>query len=151
MARTLHVLWVILIQRGIRHLLLPALDSDELMAGDPSRVYDNLSPIGVGFFVAFVSISAVAVLTPLEVISTRLSVQRNSSQSGGFGEVPQDEDLPDLEYAGRDEDVIALRPEDNPYEGFVHCAKSILQEEGPEALLRAWWVTVAAALLTAFS
>jgi hypothetical protein len=111
---------------------------------------DSLPPFRTGIFIVFLVVSAVMVLTPLEVITTRLSVQRNHSQAAGFGAVPQDEQ-PDMEYAGQDEDVIALRPEDNPYEGFTHCAKSILQEEGPEALLRAWWVTVILSLSGAFS
>lgn len=149
LARTLHVIWLVFIQRGVRRLLLPSLDPDKLAeTDDPIGMFD--SPIRLGFYIFFVGLGAVAVLTPLEVISTRLSVQRNNSQVGGFGAVPEEE-LPDLEYAGRDEDVIALRPEDNPYEGFVQCGKSILQEEGPETLLRAWWVTLAASLLGAFS
>lgn len=74
--------------------------------------------------------------------------QRNNEP--GFSTVPQEED-PDIEYAGRDEDVIALRPEDNPYEGLKDCGISILQEEGYPALFRAWWVTVIGGLLTALS
>ena len=147
LARTLHVLWLVFIQRGVRRLIF----GTSLDVGDPAEFFANLSPIGVGFYIAFVGVSAVIVLTPLEVISTRLSIQRNSSQAGGFGAAAQDEDLPDLEFAGRDEDVIALRPEDNPYHGFVDCGKTILEEEGPETLLRAWWVTLAASLIGAFS
>lgn len=151
LARTLHVFWLVFIQRGVRRLLLPSLNPDTLAeADDPTSIFDSFSPIRLGLYMFFVGLGAVAVLTPLEVISTRLSVQRNNSQSGGFGAVPEEE-LPDLEYAGREEDVIALRPEDNPYEGFVQCGKSIVQEEGPEAILRAWWVTLAVTLLGAFS
>jgi hypothetical protein len=151
-ARSLHVFWLVFIQRGVRKLLLPNFNSALIIEnGDASEVVERLSPIGVGFYIAFVGISAVLVLTPLEVISTRLSIQRNSSQSGGFGAVPQDEDLPELEFAGRDEDVIALRAEDDPYYGFVQCGKTILQEEGPETLLRAWWVTMIMTVLGAFS
>ena len=63
-------------------------------------------------------------LTPLEVISTRLSIQRNSyspyavasqheSGMGAAGAV-----LPDgVGWAGMEEDVIGLRPEEEPYEG----------------------------------
>jgi hypothetical protein len=150
-ARSLHVFWLVFIQRGVRKLLLPNFNADLIVDGDASEVVQRLSPIGMGFYIAFVGVSAVLVLTPLEVISTRLSIQRNSSQLGGFGAVPQDEDLPELEFAGRDEDVIALRPEDDPYYGFVQCGKTILQEEGPETLLRAWWVTMTMTLLGAFS
>jgi len=151
LSRCLHVLWVILVQRGVRRLLLPSLDTLPIMEGeDPAGIIDSLPPFRLGIFIVFVGVSAVMVLTPLEVITTRLSVQRNHSQAAGFGSVPQDEQ-PEMEYAGQDEDVIALRPEDNPYEGFTHCAKSILQEEGPEALLRAWWVTLILSLAGGFS
>ena len=74
--------------------------------------------------------------------------QRNNEP--GFSTVPQEE-KPDTEYTGRDEDVIALRPEDNPYEGLKHCWLSILEEEGPLAFYRGWWVTVIVDVLTAFS
>ncbi|KAG8788365.1 hypothetical protein FRC15_004645 [Serendipita sp. 397] len=152
LTRTLHVSWLVFVHRGVRRLLLPSLNTDDLYnEEDPSTVIDRLPPFRLGLYLLFVAISAITVLTPLEVISTRLSVQRNHSEAAGFGRVPQDEDTADLEYAGRDEDVIALRPEDNPYEGLVHCGKSILQEEGPETLLRAWWVTLLLSLIGAFS
>lgn len=79
---------------------------------------------------------------------TNFFSQRNNEP--GFSTVPQEES-PDLEYAGRDEDVIALRPEDNPYEGLKHCGLSILQEEGYQALFRAWWVTAIGGVLTALT
>jgi len=151
LARSLHIFWLVFIHRGMRHLLLPNFNAELIIGDDPPNAVERLSPIGMGFYVAFVGISAVMVLTPLEVISTRLSIQRNNSQSAGFGAVPQDEDLPELEFAGRDEDVIALRPEDDPYHGFVHCGKTILQEEGPGTLLRAWGVTMLLTLVSAFS
>ncbi|KIM30640.1 hypothetical protein M408DRAFT_328179 [Serendipita vermifera MAFF 305830] len=150
LARSLHVFWLVFVQRGMRRLLLPDFKT-VYDGGDQRNMFTGLSPIGVGFYIAFVGISAVLVLTPLEVIATRLSVQRNNSQSGGFGPAAQDEDQPDLEFAGRDEDVIALRPEDQPYSSFIECGKTILEEEGPETLLRAWWVTMAATLIGAFS
>ncbi|PVF94049.1 hypothetical protein CPB86DRAFT_766452 [Serendipita vermifera] len=151
LSRSLHVCWLVFIQRGVRHLLLPSLDSNIREGDDPTVVFEKLSPVSTGIYVAFVGVSSIILLTPLEVISTRLSVQRNHSPDREYGAAPQDEDAPELEYAGRDEDVIALRPEDNPYEGFAQCAKSILQEEGPETLLRAWWLTLLSSLIGAFS
>lgn len=154
LARALHVAWLALVQRGVRRLLLPGLRTDPGMSGEDSgTIIYSLPPFQVAVFLVFVALSSVGILTPLEVISTRLSVQRNhGAGSGGFGSVAQeDEELASMEYAGKDEDVIALRPEDNPYEGFVHCGKSILQEEGPSALLRAWWMTLIVGILSAFS
>lgn len=147
-ARTLHVVWLTFVQRGVRYILLPSLSILPTDGSDGGL--ENIPPIRFGLYLIFI-IASMFILVPLEVITVRLSVQRNHSGTGGFGAVPQDEDLPELEYAGRDEDVIALRPEDNPYTGFVHCAKSIVQEEGPEALMRAWWVTLIVSLLGMFS
>ncbi|CAG7854700.1 SubName: Full=Uncharacterized protein {ECO:0000313/EMBL:CCA66399.1} [Serendipita indica DSM 11827] len=153
-ARSLHVSWLVFVQRGVRRILLPSLNTDIILDGtdnDVSDTFSKLSPVALGFYIFFVILSSIAVLTPLEVISVRLSVQRNHSEAAGFGPAPQDEEDPELEYAGREEDVIALRPEEDPYEGFLHCAKSILQEEGPETLLRGWWITLLASLAGAFS
>ena len=151
-ARSLHVSWLVFVQRGVRRILLPSLATDIVLDEDnTSESFAKISSIALGFYLFFVILSSIVVLTPLEVISVRLSVQRNNSEAAGFGPAPQDEDMPELEYAGREEDVIALRPEDDPYEGFLHCAKSILQEEGPETLLRGWWITLLATLAGAFS
>jgi len=63
-----------------------------------------------------------------------LSIQRNSPDLA--------EANVEVEYAGADEDVIALRPEDDPYYGFRDCAERIMNEEGIGALYRAWWLTM---------
>jgi hypothetical protein len=74
-------------------------------------------------FLIFQLLSA-GFLTPLEVLSTRLSIQRNSyspyavssQHDGGMGAAGAV--LPDgVEWAGVEEDVIGLRPEEEPYEG----------------------------------
>ena len=74
-------------------------------------------------------------LTPLEVLSTRLSIQRNSyspyavasqheSGMGAAGAV-----LPDgVGWAGVEEDVIGLRPEEEPYEGSVVVTLMLCKE-----------------------
>ena len=42
----------------------------------------------------------------------------------------------------------SLRPENDPYLGFVDCARRIAQEEGLRAFYRGWWVTAAMGLVT---
>lgn len=44
---------------------------------------------------------------------------------------------------------IRLRNEAEPYLGLVHCAKTIVNEEGFRALYRAWWVTLLGGLISA--
>jgi hypothetical protein len=36
----------------------------------------------------------------------------------------------------------SLRSEEDPYLGMVDCAKRIMDEEGWQALYRAWWLTM---------
>lgn len=81
----------------MRQLLFPALFQQ---GGD---IYKQLTAIRVILYCIVVVVS-VAVLTPLEVISTRLSIQRNYEAENS------EEDFPPgmLEYAAAEEDVIAL-------------------------------------------
>ena len=173
----LHVLWLVIVQRTVRRLLLPGLDpmdhsssADNQANGNGEKWYNPLANVGTFALIAyilFVVFSSLFILTPLEVMTTRLTIQvrvrfifssnrleliffSQRNNEPGFSTVPQEES-PDLEYAGRDEDVIALRPEDNPYEGLKHCGLSILQEEGYQALFRAWWVTAIGGVLTALT
>ncbi|KAK0469704.1 uncharacterized protein EV420DRAFT_1634122 [Desarmillaria tabescens] len=88
-----------------------------------------------------------AVLTPLEVIATRLALQR----SYGPGNSEETRDVP-LEGPGdaKASDSLApdnviiglrLRDEDKPYSNLLDCAKMIVQEEGWRALYRGWFIT----------
>ncbi|KAK0223289.1 hypothetical protein IW262DRAFT_1295108 [Armillaria fumosa] len=82
-----------------------------------------------------------AVLTPLEVITTRLALQRNH----GPGHVPLEEDTAGSakvsEPSPSDEIVIRLRDEDKPYPNLLDCATTIVQEEGWRVLYRGWFIT----------
>ncbi|KAK0500406.1 hypothetical protein EDD18DRAFT_1149879 [Armillaria luteobubalina] len=82
-----------------------------------------------------------AVLTLLEVITTRLALQRNH----GPGHVPLQEDSTGgAKVSGPpafDQVVIRLRDEDRPYPNFLDCATTIVQEEGWRVLYRGWFIT----------
>jgi hypothetical protein len=139
-----HILLVLLFLNPLRGFLLP----------DPSfpDTFKNVSYWKIGIYVV-VAVLATVVLTPLEVIGTRLAIQRNHASSE-YNSVRQEadgsgdpEEIP-LEYAGAEEDVIGLRNEEDPYVGLVDCAKRIVDEEGWQALYRAWWVTLLGILLT---
>lgn len=185
-SRTIHVLWLILVQRTIRVLLIGDFSAvgmdgsdheglgnfrrrgDEGGSGQHGSGKAGINPVALTLYILFTAVSACFILTPLEVITTRLSVQRNhlnnpyeglgagsttngDSNYATHASANVERTPPDVEYAGEEEDVIALRPEDNPYEGLVHCGKSILEEEGISAFMRGWWITMLAGLLTAFA
>jgi hypothetical protein len=101
--------------------------------------FKDVSTIRLSFFLAFSALSTL-VLSPLEVIATRLSIQRNHSTDSSANEI-------DAEYAGEDEDVIGLRSEEDPYVGLVDCGKRMIDEEGFASLYRAWWLTMIGAVL----
>ncbi|KAF8135458.1 mitochondrial carrier [Boletus edulis] len=133
--------------RTVRQLLLPELPQP----GFPSEE-DVVSAIKLDILFVLVLVSPV-VLTPLEVIATRLAIQRNHA-APGFNSVAQEEEgdaEEATEYAGMNEDVIGLRSEREPYIGLVDCGKRIVDEEGWSALYRVWWLTMLGCLAGAFS
>ncbi|KAI6002711.1 mitochondrial carrier [Pisolithus albus] len=142
-AQVAHISYVVLILRSIRRLILPELATQPW--------WRDISPIRLSFFFVL-ALASTAVLTPLEVISIRLAIQRtyasaeyNSvSQEGGDAEEVE-------EYAGANEDVIGLRSDRPPYTGLIDCAKTIVEEEGWTALYRAWWLTMLGCVSGAFS
>ncbi|KAG1732214.1 mitochondrial carrier [Suillus paluster] len=141
-----HIAYVVLGLRTIRQLLLPGLANP----GFPNR--DEISPVKATIFLVIALLST-AILTPLEVIAIRLSIQRNHA-APEFNSISQEEDgdaEEATEYAGADEDVIGLRTEREPYIGLVDCAKRIIEEEGWSALYRAWWLTTLGSLSGALS
>jgi len=81
----------------MRQLLFPALFQQ---GGD---IYAQLTALRLVLYLIVVIVSVV-ILTPLEVISTRLSIQRNHDVDDS------EEDFPPgmLEYAAIEEDVIAF-------------------------------------------
>ncbi|KAF9033294.1 mitochondrial carrier [Hymenopellis radicata] len=135
-AEVSHIVLVVLGLTPLRRLLLPA---------PPSETSSSLPEISaVKIIIYFVVVALFTfVLTPLEVIATRLAIQRNHA-SAEYNSVSQevDGDGEDVgEFAGAEEDVIGLRNEEDPYIGLVDCAKRIIDEEGWFALYRAWWIT----------
>ncbi|KAI0704995.1 mitochondrial carrier [Cerioporus squamosus] len=137
-AQVLHISYTVVILRSLRTLLL---------AGD------SFSSVKFGIYVLIEMLSTV-IICPLEVMTTKLAIQRNHSASE-YNSVEQEvEDdaieAPEYaEYSGQEEDVIGLRHEKDPYLGFVDCAKRIIDEEGWQTLYRAWWVTMLAAVASA--
>ncbi|KAM5531668.1 hypothetical protein V8D89_014657 [Ganoderma adspersum] len=139
-AQVLQIAYTVVVLHGLRRLLLSA---------------DNFSPVKFGIYVA-IEMASTAIICPLEVITTKLAIQRNHS-TAEYNSVEQEvEDdaveAPEYaEYSGQEEDVIGLRHEKDPYYGFADCVKRIVDEEGWQALYRAWWVTVLAAVLSALA
>ena len=162
-AELLHISYVVIALRALRLMLLPSLSqSDDAQPRD-------LSPRSLIIYLA-ISLFSTAILCPLEVISTRLAVQRNH-ESAGFNSAAQEEvgDAEDLPEYSPDEDVIGyefllyhsfvscnrwisrMRNDKDPYLGLVDCAKRIIEEEGWGALYRGWWLTMLFGVFGAFA
>jgi hypothetical protein len=86
-----------------------------------------------------------AVLTPLEVLTARLTLQRR------IGVAPAEMDAliaplysaePVMEFRSTD-----VEEGEAPYTGLLDCARKIVKEEGWGVLTRAWWLTAAVMLL----
>jgi len=100
-AQIAHIAYVTLFLRLIRQLLVPELTNP----GMPRR--DEISVVKLVIFFIIALLSTV-ILTPLEVIAIRLSIQRNHA-APEFNSISQEEDgdaEEAVEYAGVDEDVI---------------------------------------------
>ena len=100
-AELLHIIYVVIGLRALRHILLPSLSQVD----DASQPQD-LSPRRFMVYLA-ISLFSTSILCPLEVISTRLAVQRNH-ESAEFNSVVQEEvgDAEDLPEYSPNEDVI---------------------------------------------
>ncbi|ETW78801.1 hypothetical protein HETIRDRAFT_410744 [Heterobasidion irregulare TC 32-1] len=115
----------------------------------------DISPMWPVLFVG-VALLSTLVLTPLEVIAARVSVQPNFTASEPKP-APGAGTEADIKAVGAlynpDEDVIRLRGSDEmdpgPYTGFIDCGKRIIIEEGWRTLYRGWWITLIACLSAA--
>jgi hypothetical protein len=80
-----------------------------------------------------------ALLTPFQVILTRVTLQRLGPPVAAFGLGEADAVALPAVYAA--EDVVDFRTEQAPYMSLLDCGRKIVSEEGRGALFRAWWVT----------
>jgi hypothetical protein len=140
-----HIVYLILGIRTIRRFLLPELYTPRV----PNVKY--MPPARFTIFLALL-ICSTAILTPLDIIATRLTIQRNHATSGLNTFVQAEGDSEESKrYVGLGEDVIGFvkayilffnrnsilmvlvfrfRSEDDPYLGLADCAKRIVDEEG---------------------
>lgn len=144
-AELLHISLVVLGLGPLRRLMLPNLSK-------PDLTWADISIPKMVIYLVIVALSTAA-LSPLEVIATRLAIQRNhaSSEYNSVSQEVEGDNDESAEFSGADEDVIGLRHEADPYLGLVDCAKRIIDEEGVMTLYRAWWLTLFGGLASAFA
>ncbi|OCH92276.1 mitochondrial carrier [Obba rivulosa] len=135
---TLHIAYLALVLGTLRIWLVPA-------PGEGQSRFETFSPIKFSIYLT-IQILSTAILCPLEVMATKLAIQRNHA-APEYNSVEQEvedatADYADLEEYSGDEEVIGLRSEKDPYLGFANCFKRIVDEEGWKTLYRAWWVTM---------
>ena len=101
-AHIIHIVYVTLGVRTIRRFLLPELYTPRV---------PNVKFMPRGRLAAFLAllIGSTAILTPLDIITTRLAIQRNHAASELIAVVPENEDGGEAnKYAGAEEDVIGF-------------------------------------------
>ncbi|KAJ7343805.1 hypothetical protein DFH08DRAFT_810353 [Mycena albidolilacea] len=76
---------------------------------------------------------AVGILTPLKVMTARLTLQRRGPETLE----PLASDAPSV-YAER---VMHFRTEEAPYTSLLDCGRKMVAEEGWSVLARTWWLT----------
>lgn len=153
-AQALHVFFVSLVFRLVRLILVPSL-AHGLDRAEKDGSIQSISTVRLSIFILFQALAGTAILSPLEVMSERLSIQRNFTPGAEFEE--EDAELaaaqsgePGVEYIGQGEDVLNLRSSsgEEPYKGLKHCMNRIQEEEGTGTLFRAWWLTMLGAVLS---
>ncbi|TCD69808.1 hypothetical protein EIP91_006121 [Steccherinum ochraceum] len=147
LAQFLRSAYLIIVLRTIRRFLVPT-------TSDTTSGFE-IHPIKFTVY-AVIAILSTAVLCPLEVMTTKLAIQRNHA-AAEYNSVEQEVE-PDavsgeeyVEYSGAEEDVIGLRHEKDPYLGLLDCARRVSQEEGWQALYRVWWFTMLVGVGSAFA
>jgi len=154
LSQGLHVFFVALVSRVVRVILVPAL-AHGVGSAEEDGTLSSISTVRLSVFILFQALAGTAILCPLEVITQRLSVQRNYTPGAEFEEedaevAAQQSGANGVEYAGHEEDVLNLRSNsgEEPYKGLKHCLKRIVEEEGVGTLFRAWWLTMLGAVLS---
>ena len=97
LSEVLRLAYIDLFMDPLRLVILPRTSEDSIIS-------QNISFIRRSLYIILTIIST-AVICPLEVISTRLSIQRNHASSG-FAAVSQEEETNEVVYAASEEDVI---------------------------------------------
>ncbi|KAJ6537378.1 hypothetical protein DFH09DRAFT_89219 [Mycena vulgaris] len=94
---------------------------------------------------------ATVLLTPLQVMLARLTLQRLGPDSPVPIDVaPLLQNVPPVPVNAPPvytEDVMDVRTSEAPYTGLLDCGRKIMDEEGARVLFRAWWFTPLVMLL----
>ncbi|KAG2077904.1 hypothetical protein BDR04DRAFT_1147621 [Suillus decipiens] len=112
---------------GARHFLFVKKFPEDFGKWEDMRPY---IPLLVGAVIFSLALNAL-VLTPLEVMVVRLSIQAKATQ------VTLLLDTLPVEAVR----LVRLRTDRDEYTGLISCARLIIQEEGWGALYRGWWWT----------
>ncbi|KAG2158512.1 uncharacterized protein EDB93DRAFT_675347 [Suillus bovinus] len=121
--------WVLYIVStiGARHLLFVTQFPENFGNWEDMRPHIPLLVTAVIFSLALNAL----VLTPLEVMMVRLSIQAKATQVALLLDTPPVEVI----------EPVRLRTDKDEYTGLISCARLIIQEEGWGVLYRGWWWT----------
>jgi len=107
---------------------------DRLLGTGIFLQHHTLSLVGATVVTTLV---ATLFLTPLEVVATRLTLQRLGDEDTS---VPSTVD--ESEFIALVEPVVDVRGvQEKRYTGLIDAGRAIVREEGVKVLFRAWWLT----------
>ncbi|KAJ6623652.1 mitochondrial carrier domain-containing protein [Mycena sp. CBHHK59/15] len=125
---TLYLAPGVALAETLQGLILPALRLLRLVA----RPHLHLSTLPLLSAALPITLLAAALLTPLQVMATRLMLQRHGAAPDAEADTPP-------AYA----DVMEFRgTQEAPYTGLLDCGRQIVREEGWRVLFRAYWITL---------
>lgn len=114
-------------------LVVPTLNLLYQLVGAPLFISHRYPALAAALTVVLVN---TVLLTPLKVMTTRLTIQRQ-------GDAP---DVPAMDAPPAYEEVVLeIRgTQEASYTGLLDCGAQIVREEGWRVLFRAWWITALA-------
>ncbi|KAF7303870.1 hypothetical protein MIND_00617000 [Mycena indigotica] len=93
------------------------------------------------FFSVVLLVLTSALVTPLRVMTIRLSLQCLQREEPNDPEQQSGHHHDNSQAVYTSEEVVEIRAGLPPYTSAKDCAKRIMEEEGKQALFRGWWIT----------
>jgi hypothetical protein len=155
LSRLIGLFWILVVFRLLRILLFPNISGHGLITHWHRG--GHVDPIKLTFYILFAA-GSTFILCPLDILTLRLSIQKNRISPLALGSTTEPNGVQLAEEEEQDErdeadllngEVVALRNDYDPYLGLKDSVTRIAREEGAGALYRLWWLTLFGVVLAA--